>query len=73
MQTVAMMIGIVTIITRMSWLCNIFLCYQGYRIVPCANEAQGYKIVIELSGVQVGNHISVIGMISNWNNRAARV
>ena len=48
MQTVAMMIGIVTIITRMSWLCNIFLCYQGYRIVPCANEAQGYKIVIEV-------------------------
>ena len=41
--------------------------------MPCANEAQGYKIVIELSGVQVGNHISVIGMISNWNNRAARV
>ena len=53
MITVTRMIGIVTIITQISWSCNIVLYYQSYSIVLCASKAQRYKMVIELSGVQV--------------------
>ena len=53
MITVTRMIGIVTIITQISWPCNIVLYYQSHSIVLCARQAQRYKMVIELSGVQV--------------------
>ena len=53
MITVTRMIGIVTIITQISWSCNIVLYYQSYSIVLCASKAQRYIMVIELSGVHV--------------------
>ena len=53
MITVTRMIGIVTIITQISWSCNFVLYYQSYSIVLCASKAQRYIMAIELSGVQV--------------------